>query len=1415
MSPQLRILILEDNENDAELIVRELRHSGLDFLYKHIGTPDKFLSALEEESWDIILSDYNLPQFNTLEALKLLDEHNIDIPFIIVSGSIGEKLAVEIMKAGADDYIMKNNLIRLGPAVEKEVKAYTEQKRAEAALREQDRIYREAITQAGAVPYKRDYLTEKLTFFGKGIEKLTGYSAEELTSEIMKGLIKEVIMRGENAGFSEKEASQRVRSGQVSVWEADYRIQARNGETRWFSDSSVRLFDPQGKPIGSMGILQDITERKLAIKEIVMLSHAIQSVNECISITDNDNTFLYVNDAFLKTYGYERNELIGKKTSILGLGETPEKMAEVLEATLKGGWQGELTNIKKDGTKFPIFLSTSVIRDDNNEAIALIGVARDITERKHAEETLREQDRIYRESITQAGAVPYKRYYLSDKYIFLGEGIKKLTGYTEEELTQKIWKELIQEVIMRGENAGFSEEEAVQRVRSRKVSEWKADYRIKTRNGEIHWFSDSSVQLLDSAGKAIGSLGILQDITERKLAEGEITKLKLGIERSGDAVFVTDLDGKFTYVNSTFEKIYGYTQQEVKGESPKILKSGSHSNEFYKKFWDTLLSKQEFKGEIVNKTKEGKTVDMEVTVNPIIDLSGSILGFMAIQRDITERKRIEQKIIENESKLSALFESAGYSISVAKNGVQISGNPAFMKLFGYNDTSEFIGKSLLETIAPEERERISKYIADRAKGLKVPTHYETKGLRRDGSIFDMDVQVSTYIFNNESYTVGFQSDITERKKSEEGLKLFRSLMNQTNDSIEVIDPETGQFLDVNEKCCSELGYTREELLSMKVSDIDLSVGDSTFRNDEREVRKIGYARFETIHRRKNGTTFPVEVNLKYVQLDRGYLVNVVRNITERKRVEKVQGILASLAKKLGEVTTPKEVAHIVMSAADGLFGWDACILNLYHENEKLTEPILFIDTIDGRRKEFPSELPTDVLSPTFQRVLKEGPLLILRNESDLKKEGEHIRFGNKDRKSASLMYVPVRKQTENIGFLSIQSYTPNAYEQKDLELLQTLADHCSGALERTFAEQGRQLQLQRITALRNIDMAIASSLDLKVTLNIIQDQVIQQLNVDAVDILLMNPDTHFLEYAAGRGFHTLALQQTHLRLGEGLAGKTILERKIHYIPNLRKEENSFAQSPLFKEEGFISYYCVPLIAKGLVKGALEIFHRKLLVADFEWLDYLNILAGQAAIAIDSSDLFTRLQYSNSELLLSYDTTIEGWSAALDLRDNETEGHTLRVTELTLDVARVMGIREEELIHIRRGALLHDIGKMGIPDNILLKPGPLTDEEWVIMKKHPVYAYNLLYPIAYLRPALDIPYCHHEKWDGTGYPRGLKGEMIPLSARIFAVIDVWDALLSDRPYRKAWPKQKVLEHIKAGSGSHFDPRILELFIKIVM
>jgi PAS domain S-box-containing protein len=354
-----------------------------------------------------------------------------------------------------------------------------------------------------------------------------------------------------------------------------------------------------------------------------------------------------------------------------------------------------------------------------------------------------------------------------------------------------------------------------------------------------------------------------------------------------------------------------------------------------------------------------------------------------------------------------------------------------------------------------------------------------------------------------------------------------------------------------------------------------------------------------------------------------------------------------------------------------------------------------------------------------------------------------------------------------------------------------------------------------LAALRNIDLAINSSLDLQITLKVLLTEALKQLHVDAACILLLSPHSQILEYACGLGFTTDRISFTSVRMGESYAGRIALEQKSRVICDLESEKGISGPTTLIGSEGFKAYAGFPLVAKGEIRGVLEVYCHASANQGKDWLAFAEMLAGQAAIAVENSQLYVNLQRSHRELLRAYDTTIEGWSRALDFRDQETEGHSRRVTALTVRIAREMGIIDENLVQIRRGSLLHDIGKLGVPDHILLKPGTLTREEFEIMKTHTEIAFNLLSPIEFLRPALDIPYFHHEKWDGTGYPRGLKGEVIPLAARIFAIVDVWDALRSDRPYRPAWPIEKVRAHIHSLSGTHFDPDITKIVEEVIL
>jgi putative nucleotidyltransferase with HDIG domain len=606
------------------------------------------------------------------------------------------------------------------------------------------------------------------------------------------------------------------------------------------------------------------------------------------------------------------------------------------------------------------------------------------------------------------------------------------------------------------------------------------------------------------------------------------------------------------------------------------------------------------------------------------------------------------------------------------------------------------------------------------------------------------------------------------------------------------------------------GYSREELVGHSIDVFNATPGIPDERIARLKLlREVGNFEGQGVHRHKDGTLFPIEYSSTLITLgERELVIGIDRDITERKRAEE------SLLRSQDRYRSLFEDSPIALWEEDysgakklldglresGITDFTAYLTDHPETIAECTSLVQVLDVNKAAVQLYQAKSKADltgslseVVSPEIRDHLRDELVSVAEGRTKYTWDGH----------DKTLAGTPLDIRVS----LSIAP----GFEHDLSKVIISVVD----LTEVKQSEAKIRRQLEYLAALTEIDRAITSSVGLDISLGTVLTYVTTQLGVDAAAVLLLDSSTLSLRFAAGRGFRTPGIDRSiSVRLGEGYAGRAALERRTVHVPHIAaRNDNPLLQESL-PNDGFVSYYGVPLIAKGTVVGVLEIFHRAKLDPDQEWLDFLNTLAGQAAIAIDSANMFDGLQHSNLELTLAYDATIEGWSHALDLRDRETEGHTQRVTTLTLKLARLANVRDEELIHIRRGSLLHDIGKMGVPDEVLLKPGPLTDEEWVIMRKHPVLAYEMLSPIQYLQPALDIPYCHHEKWDGTGYPRGLRGEQIPAAARIFAVVDVWDALLSDRPYRKAWPAEKALEHIRGLSGTHFDPAMVQLFLREV-
>lgn len=380
-------------------------------------------------------------------------------------------------------------------------------------------------------------------------------------------------------------------------------------------------------------------------------------------------------------------------------------------------------------------------------------------------------------------------------------------------------------------------------------------------------------------------------------------------------------------------------------------------------------------------------------------------------------------------------------------------------------------------------------------------------------------------------------------------------------------------------------------------------------------------------------------------------------------------------------------------------------------------------------------------------------------------------------------------------------------------------------MQDNLSKQVRHRQRQ-LDALMGVGEIINSARGSDIVLNNVMDTVISLMQAERGLIMLRNKDGEFRTKAA-RGMDQVNLEGEEFTISQTIVNR-VAESGDGILTTNAQEDPRFEMQLSVVEHNLRSIICVPLKMKDEIIGVIFVDSRmRAGLFGKNDLELLSAFANQAAVAIDNARLiedlekanrelrtaYDDLEQANTELKVAYDETVRGWALALELRDQETEGHTQRVTDLTLRLARNLGVPEDELEHIQRGALLHDIGKMAIPDVVLLKPGGFNLTERKFMELHPEIAKDMLEKIEFLHPAIDIPYYHHEKWDGSGYPRNLRGENIPFAARIFAVADVWDALTSDRPYRKPLMPEEVRKIIRENSGSHFDPKVVDAFLEL--
>jgi PAS domain S-box-containing protein len=928
-----------------------------------------------------------------------------------------------------------------------------------------------------------------------------------------------------------------------------------------------------------------------------------------------------------------------------------------------------------------------------------------------------------------------------------------------------------------------------------------------------------------------------EDIVQRKKIEEALTQseehLRSVVQTAGDSIVTIDAHGKVCFWNSAAETMFGYSSSDMIGQPLDKVLPERFRGEFQKKPKRKILTGQLVLGqhptEAIALRRDGREFPVEITISSWKVKEGAFST--VIIRDITERKRADEALRGSRAMLQTVLDSIPSAVFWKdRNSVVLGGNRAWLRAAGFNSSEEVVGKTDYDLPWDKKQADSFREYDKKVMDSGVPEYDILESFRQADGTTAWAKTNKVPLRDAKGDVIGIlgtYENITDRRQAEESLRKSEAQLSNAAsiarlgpweyDTTKDVFTFNDQFYAVFKTTAAEVGgytmssadYAKRFVHPDDIKLVGMAIQKALETTDPNYSQTIEHRIFFA-----DGTPGFISVRFFVVKDARGKTVKthgVNQDITERKRAEE------EMRKRLRELEGMNRVSTILRTAST---------------LEKIV-PQLLDDSLAIIESDTGAIWLFDSATETLRRAAARGWLAQVKTAVCKPGEGfpgsvfaaNRVQVSDEFASDPNLhtsprdsipagwggVCIPIRSEKESIGVVCIALPLPRKISPGEVNLMVTLSEMAGTAIQRTRLNEQTRNQLDRLNALHSIDTAINASMDLNVTLGFFLDQVMSQLRVDASAILLCDSSQILMEYVAGRGFRGNAIANTRLRVGEGHAGRAAIERRLIHIADMTHEP--VAHSERVAGEGFVSHTAIPLIAKGQVKGVLELFHRTAFTPTAEWLDFLKTLSSQAAIAIDNATLFSDLQNANIKLGRAYDATLEGWSRAMDLRDKETEGHSQRVTETTLRLAQKMGLGEEDLVHIRRGALLHDLGKLGVPDSILNKPGSLTDEETAVMRRHPALAYELLTPIDFLRPALDIPYCHHERWDGSGYPRGLKGQQIPLSARIFAVGDVFDALTSDRPYRAAWSHDKAVEYIREQSGKGFDPQVVEAFYQL--
>jgi PAS domain S-box-containing protein/putative nucleotidyltransferase with HDIG domain len=1050
-----------------------------------------------------------------------------------------------------------------------------------------------------------------------------------------------------------------------------------------------------------------------------------------------------------------------------------------------------------DGSLIPVETNFSVIRENNGEIRACIVVGRDVRQRNQTEQALRESEVRYR-AIVENNPEMIVRFDANERVTFANTAFLNYIGIAYDELVS----------LKISNQTKIKSNRMVQQLLkaiSPTMDPLENELSLKSPSGEVHWYRWRTIAIRDDLGNFLEYQSVGEEITDQKKArqaekESE-SQLALLMESIRLLSVILDLDGKIISCNTYFSEVTGWKKEEVLDQNwfnlfiPTDLRVSLKHDLIEKALLNQLPPRYE--NPILTKNGEQRLISWTNTL--MKDSQGKPLAIASLGDDITEKdamQRVQEAILKisqasNEADnldylyrsiheiLKALAPVENLFIALYDKQKNLISFPYFVDQFDPPPAPKTPGKGLTEfvlktgkslAINPEkfstmlEQRQIESIGAPSLDWIGIPLKVGNEiigvmgaqtyspGIRYEKK----DEQILTFVSTQIAMAI-------DRKQREQDL-LTSTKRNQLliEASIDAIIMETmeGVIIDCNDAALQLYGYTREEMLKLNVIDLVEPQFYKNIKNyTEWELAQGGKVNGVS-NIRKDGTVFPVEVSIRQTMINElPVLVAFVRDITEQKEAEREIVENEEKFRTLSETTTA------------GIF--------IYREDRYL----------------YVNPMWCQMTGYSEEELLKMKPLDIMNPEVNLEKVN-HIEKG-KDGEIG-------RARVEHTFWAhNGESHTI------DLMISQILFEGVPAVIGTAIDITNRKQREHELEVISEMSEALRINISREQVLETAMAKLMSIMHLGGAFFSLYNPQKQIIEMKKASGVWK-DIEDIPIHLGEGLSSYIISTGRSYL--NTQPETDPYILYPELSKD-FSALAGVPLIAKGETIGSLVIGSKKKFSEND--LRLLKAIGDLTSSAIHRADLFEQTVQQTDELRHAYDSTLEGWALALELRDKETQGHSVRIAKMTLRLAKCLNIPEDQLEDVRRGALLHDIGKLGVPDTVLLKNGPLTPEEWVIMQKHPTYAYEMLSQIKFFANSIDIPYCHHEWWDGSGYPRGLEGKQIPLPARIFCIVDVWDALTSNRPYREAWKKEEALAHIINQAGTHFDPDVVNAFIQMIV